>query len=246
MTQLIASYLSGLISFFAPCLLPLFPTYFTVITGFTFSELYGLEFSKIRGRVFASSLFFAAGFVTVFTLLGLTGSLIGQIIGSYMPLLLRFSGAILIVMGLVQLGVIKLDLLRFDYAWKIQHKLTHLGFFTAFATGVAAALSWIPCIGPLLAPILLLAGSSETVIHGGLLLFVFSLGLVSPFIAAGLFFPNVVGKLRSHSASLHRLSQIAGIVLIVFGVILFFDQYRVFLGLFGTNLFDRLYPSAVR
>ena len=75
-------FLAGLISFFAPCLIPLMPSYLSTITGYTFSELYGLEFSKIRGKVFKNALFFVLGFAVVFTFLGATGSVFGQLINN--------------------------------------------------------------------------------------------------------------------------------------------------------------------
>lgn len=225
--QIIASFFAGLISFFAPCCLPLFPSYFSVISGFTFADLYGLDFGKIRLRVFVSSLFFIAGFSLVFTILGVTSSIVGQLLDTYLPVLLRLSGLFLVGLGLVQLGVVKVSTFQFDFAWNIQRRLTRLGHVTALATGVAAALSWIPCIGPLLTPILLLSARTETAFQGGFLLFIYSAGLTLPFLAAGLFFPSVVRKLEDNRQLFHRLSQASGIFLILFGFILLFDKYQL-------------------
>lgn len=224
--NIFASFLSGLLSFFAPCLLPLFPTYFSVITGFTFSELYGLDFGRIRPRVFTSSVFFTLGFALVFTLLGATGSIFGRLLETYLPPLLRFSGAFLIILGVAQVGALKFPSFRFDFAWNVQRKLTRMGYVTAVVTGIAAALSWIPCIGPLLSPILLLASQSQTVIYGASLLFIYSLGLTLPFLLAGLYFPKIAESLQRHRLAFHRLSILAGIFLIIFGTILLIDQYR--------------------
>lgn len=226
LSQIIASFLAGLLSFLAPCLLPLFPTFLSVITGFTFAQLYGLDFAKIRPRIFLSTLFFVCGFSLVYTILGATGSIIGQILDQYLTYLLRVSGAILIGLGLLQIGVIKINALEFDYAWKVQRQLAKLGYLTAVVAGIAAALSWIPCVGPLLSPILLLAAESKTVGVGALLLFIYSLGLTTPFILGGLFFPFVYKFLQEQRLFLHRLSQFAGILLIVFGIILLAGQYQ--------------------
>lgn len=229
----VSAFFAGLLSFFAPCLLPLFPTYFSVITGFTFSDLYGLDFDKIRPRVFTSSLFFAVGFSLVFTILGATGSVIGKIIETHLPALLRLNGLFLIFLGIAQIGAFKWSTFRFDFAWNVQRKLTRMGYITAVVTGIAAALSWIPCVGPLLAPILLLAGQGETVVYGALLLFIYSLGLTLPFLLAGLSFPKIAGNLHQHRLAFHKLSIAAGIFLIVFGLILIADQYRAIITLFN-------------
>lgn len=226
LNKIIASFLAGLLSFLAPCLLPLFPTFLSVTTGFTFAQLYGLEFAKIRPRVFLSTIFFVLGFSLVYTLLGATGSIIGQIIGQYLPYLLRISGVILVGLGLLQTGVIKVNALEFDFAWNIQRRLTKLGYMTALVSGIAAALCWIPCVGPLLSPILLLAAESKTVGIGVLLLFIYSLGLTTPFILGGLFFPVVYRLIGEYRLFLHRLSQIAGVILIIFGIILLAGQYQ--------------------
>lgn len=231
--SLAAAFTAGFLSFLAPCLLPLLPTYFSVITGFTFSDLYGLDFGRIRRRVFVSSLFFSLGFSFVFTLLGATGSIIGQVLNAYLPLLLRVSGIFLILLGLVQMGILPLYGPKFDFAWKTQKRLTHLGFVTAVMTGIASALSWIPCVGPFLVPILLLAGQSETTGIGAFLLFVYSLGLTLPFILVGLFFPTLIKSLERHRQAIHRLSLLAGVFLVGFGLILITGRYQEVVLLFN-------------
>jgi cytochrome c-type biogenesis protein len=124
--------------------------------------------------------------------------------------------------------------LEFDFAWRVQKRLMHLGFITAGVTGVAAALCWIPCVSPLLTPILILSARSETVVYGAFLLFVYSLGLTLPFILGGLFFPTVFKILSEHRQALHKISVLAGIFLVVFGAILIFDQYRLFIDKFNA------------
>jgi cytochrome c-type biogenesis protein len=236
------AFLAGFLSFFAPCALPLFPAYFSIMTGFTFSQLYGLQFEKIRGRVLFSSLFFVTGFTIVFTILGAISSVVGKFLTTYLPVLLKTSGAFLIILGLVQLGVIKFHALEFDYAWKVQRRLTRLGFITAFITGITAALSWIPCIGPLLTPILMMAANSQTVLQGSFLLFIYASGLSVPFLLGSLFFPFIVDLLHDHRVLFHRISQIAGLFLIAFGIILVIDKYQTLLdtvkGQFTINIFE--------
>ena len=229
----VTAFSAGLVSFFAPCLLPLIPSYFSVISGFTFKELYGLNFERIRGRVFFSSLFFVAGFVVFFSLLGATTAVIGQFLVQQLELLTRWGGVLLIILGLIQIGVIRFEALRFDFAWRVQKKLTKLGFLTAFLTGVISGLVWLPCIGPVLGAILLLASRVQTARQGMILLCVFSLGLASPFLILGLAFPTIFGFLKNYRRFLHILSLFAGVILVGFGLILIFGRYQ--------NLINKFY-----
>lgn len=225
-TAIISALLAGFFSFFAPCLLPLFPAYFSVITGFTFAELYGLTQEHIRRRIFISSLVFATGFSLIFILIGATGSVIGQFLSTYLPRFVQISGGILIILGFMQMGVIASSSAFFDYAWNIQRRMTRLGLFTAFITGIAAALSWIPCVGPLLSSILLLTAKSTSIGEGTLLLLLYSLGLTIPFILAGIYFPTVLEAYQAHRKAFHLLSRLAGIFLIAYGILLLTGHYQ--------------------
>jgi len=223
---------SGLVSFFAPCLLPLIPSYLSVISGFTFKDLYGLNFEKIRGRVFISSLFFVAGFVSFFSLMGATATLFGHLLREQFLFFTRLGGFFLIFLGLVQLGVVKFEFLRFDFAWRVQKRLASLGYLTAFLVGIISGLVWIPCIGQILAPILFLASQKETVGQGITLLFTFSFGLASPFLILGLCFPTIFNLIKNYRSFLHFLSIFAGVILIAFGLILILNQYQILVNKF--------------
>lgn len=225
--SLLAAFSGGFISFFAPCLLPLIPSYFSVISGFTFSELYGINFEKIRARVFISSLFFVLGFVSLFSLMGATATFFGHFLREQISSLTRLSGFFLIFLGLVQLGIIKFEFLKFDFAWRVQKRLTKLGYLTAFLVGIISGLVWVPCIGQILAPILFLASQRATTGEGIILLFSFSLGLSFPFLILGFFFPAIFNLIKNQRTFLHFLSLSAGIILIVFGLILIANQYQI-------------------
>ncbi|MBI2616544.1 sulfite exporter TauE/SafE family protein [Candidatus Gottesmanbacteria bacterium] len=227
LVSFLTSYIAGLISFIAPCLLPLLPSYFSAISGVTFQELYGLSERHIRSRIIGNSFLFVSGFALVYTILGATGSIVGIFMQANLSLLLRIGGIIMIFFGLSQLGVIHTSFLKFDYAWNVQKKLTHLGFFSSFATGIVAAISWIPCISVTLTPILLLASSKTTVWEGSLLLFIFSLGIGTPFIIAGLLFPSVYPRIQSNRRLFHGISTIAASITLLFGILLVSGKYQL-------------------
>jgi cytochrome c-type biogenesis protein len=230
---LLIAFIAGLISFLAPCIIPLIPSYFSTITGFTFKDLYGLQFNKLRPRIFLSTLFFIMGFSVIFSLMGAASSAFGQYINNNLQVLLRISGGFLVVFGLIQLGIINFKSLRFDFAWKVQRKLANLGFLTSAITGVVSALVWIPCIGSVLGSILLLASSLGSTSQGVILLFVYSLGISFPFILLSLFFPTIFIKLQNSRKLLHNLSLAAGAIMVAFGALLLADRYSLFLRLFG-------------
>jgi len=241
--ELLTVFFGGLISFFSPCLLPLLPSYFSIISGFTFSDLYGLNFEKIRGRVFLSSLFFTLGFVLFFTLFGAVSTAVGRFLQEKFNSLTQIGGLFLILLGLIQLRVIKFWGLRFDFAWRVQRRLARLGFLTAFITGVISGLVWVPCIGPILGSILFLASQKETALRGIVFLAVFSLGIAFPFLLLVLFFPAVFNWIQSQRKFFHFLSLFAGIILILFGLVLVLNQYQILLAKFFTFSYSFLNNS---
>ncbi len=226
------AYMGGLVSFFSPCLIPLLPSYFSIMTGFTFKEMYGLQENYVRTRMFFSSILFVIGFSLVYSVLGATGSFIGKFILTQSTLLIRISGIVLIILGLIQLGIINFHGIQYDYAWNIQKRLAHLGYATAFLTGIVCAFIWMPCVGQILGAILLIASKTETAVNGFMLLLVFSLGIGTPFLFLGLFFPYLFPLLQRKRSVFLVINKAAGILLLVFGIILVFNQYQFFLSFF--------------
>lgn len=235
--SIVSAYIAGLVAFFSPCLLPLLPSYFSIITGFTFKDLYGLNFDTLRGRVFLSTVFFVMGFSLIFTMLGLTSTVVGSLLLKQLPFLVQISGAVLIILGMIQVGIIKFEGLQFDYAWNVQKKLARFGYVTAFITGMTYALIWIPCVGAVLGAILIFAAQASNTTQGALLLFSFSIGLGTPFVLLGLFFPVFFKLIQEHRILLHRISILGGVVLVCFGAILLFNLYPLLIQLFGIVAF---------
>ncbi len=223
------AYIAGITSFFSPCLFPLLPSYFSIMTGFTYKELYGLNFKDIRIRIFLSSICFVIGFSIMFSLLGATSSIVGKFIQTNLNIIIRFSGLLLITLGMIQIGLINFEAIQFGNAWNIQKKLARLGYISALITGIACALIWIPCVGQILGAILLIASQAETAAKGTLLLLVFSFGLGTPFVLLGLFFPTIYPFLQKRRILFLYLTRFAGVVLIVFGIVLLINQYQFYL-----------------
>jgi cytochrome c-type biogenesis protein len=232
--------LAGLISFLSPCVLPLVPPYLCYMAGVSLDQLTGEGEARIARRtVITASIAFVLGFSTVFVMLGATASTIGRWLRSPIdtgvllsgggnsflnlsriyPLdVLGFlSGIVIIVMGLHFLGVLRIAFLSREARFQVGTKAA--GPVTAYVMGLAFAFGWTPCIGPVLAAILAVAGSQATVARGALLLTAYSLGLGIPFIIAGLFSGPFLAFMRRFRSHLGTVEKVMGGLLVVTGLL---------------------------
>ncbi|GAA5103001.1 cytochrome c biogenesis CcdA family protein [Bartonella acomydis] len=213
-------FFAGALSFLSPCILPLVPPYLCYMAGIGIddfrSEKYnGKEF--IRWGLLSSVIAFVLGFTTIFIALGASASTVGKFIGSYRDWFAIAAGIVIIIFGLNFLGLFKIALL-FREA-RFQMRGTPAGPLGAYVIGLAFAFGWTPCIGPILGPVITLAGTKETVGEGAFLLAVYALGLGVPFILAALFsssFMRFLGVFRIH---LGKVEKVIGIFLVITGVL---------------------------
>ena len=223
----LAAFLAGVLSFLSPCVLPLVPGYVSLISGTSVEELQSSERRMLR-TVMLHSLTFVLGFSVVFIALGAVATGVGQIVNEYHSILSKIAGIVVIVFGLHLTGLLKIKAL---YADKRLHEVK--GGATAvgsFAVGFAFAFGWTPCIGPILATILVLAGAQETVWKGVVLLAIYSLGLAVPFLLTSLGvdrFLAFYGRFRRH---LHTVEVCSGVLLIAIGVLIFLNNLRILSG----------------
>jgi cytochrome c-type biogenesis protein len=213
----LAALLAGVLSFLSPCVLPLVPPYLCYLAGTTVEEMReeGFGAPAARRDVMLASASFVAGFSTVFVLLGATASALGQVLREQMWLLSWAAGITIILMGLHFLGVFRLSLL---YREKRMEVAAPAGAGGAYLMGLAFAFGWTPCIGPILAAILAVAGSSDTVYRGMSLLAVYSLGLGIPFLLAALGIERFMTKMASVKAHFRKIELAMGGLLVVTGV----------------------------
>jgi cytochrome c-type biogenesis protein len=197
------------------------------MAGVTLDQLTGeAEEAAARKRVFVSALAFVLGFSTVFVLLGASASTIGRLVASQLHLLAILGGAVIIIMGLHFLGVFRIGLLYRQARIDVGNQPA--GPFGAYLVGLGFALGWTPCIGPVLATILMVAGAEQTVARGAGLLAIYSLGLGIPFVAAGLFagpFIRLMGRFRTH---IGQVEKAMGALLVVTGVLFMTGQITTF------------------
>jgi len=223
-----AAFVAGLLSFFSPCVLPLIPAYFTVITGFSIEELTEKYNSEIRKKVFLSTFLFVLGFSLVFILMGASASYLGGLMYTYKKLIRIIGGILIIILGIHLTGLIRIPGLDFEKRITLEKKPLH--FLGTLIIGMAFGAGWSPCIGPLLGSILIIAGSQETVWQGVILLGIYSAGLAIPFIIISIFINFLLTFIKKASKVLKYVNVVAGVVLIVVGLILVSNKLYVFSG----------------
>ena len=210
-----AAALAGVLSFLSPCVLPLVPPYLTFIAGTTLEELSDEGVKGARRDVAISAILFVAGFSTVFVALGATASLFGQVIRAHLDVLSLLAGFVIIAMGLHFLGLFRFAFLYREKRVQVEKPV---GLWGAYLMGLAFAFGWTPCIGPILAAILAVAGSEDTVSRGMVLLGVYSAGLGVPFLLAALAiepFMAFIARFRHHFGKVER---IVGGLLVLTGI----------------------------
>ncbi len=218
----LVAFTSGVVSFFAPCVVPLLPAYVGYITGVSLSELTrkgGIE--HCRRQILWSSLAYVVGFSLVFTILGTSAAGLGSLFRQHEVLVQRGGGILIMLFALNFLGVLKLPGLSVGHQLRLPSWAAHLGYGRAFLVGVIFAAAWTPCVGAVLGAILTLAAASKSVFGGGALLFVYSLGISIPFLVIALTIAQAPAVLRSIERWLPVVSKVAGVVLLVIGFLLF-------------------------
>jgi len=223
----LAAFLAGLLSFLSPCVLPLVPGYVSLISGASVEDLQSQE-RRMLSTVMLHSVTFVLGFSVVFIALGAVATGVGQLVNEYHSLLSKIAGVVVIIFGLHLTGLLKIKAL---YADKRLHDVKGgASAVGSFAVGFAFAFGWTPCIGPILATILVLAGAQQTVLKGIILLAVYSLGLAVPFLLTSLGvdrFLSFYGRFLRH---LHTVEVCSGILLIAIGVLIFLNNLRLLSG----------------
>jgi len=221
--SLLGAFLAGILSFLSPCVLPLVPSFLTYLTGLTFADLQAEHPSHlVRKRLIAHSLLFIGGFTLVFVILGASATFLGSFLRDNMAIM-RKAGALLIMLfGLHVCGLLPINLLLGEKRVNIRHKPA--GYFGSMLVGITFAAGWTPCIGPILASILMVAAVESTVYRGIILLLVYSLGLGIPFFLSALAIHRFLELFNRFKKYIRLFEIITGIFLIIVGILIFFDK----------------------
>ena len=213
---ILAALAAGMLSFLSPCVLPLVPPYLIYLTGTSLERFADAESEpRVRRETLAAALLFVLGFSTVFVALGASASAIGAVLRAYSSELGVLAGIAIIAMGLHFLGLTPI-------AWLMREKrlavAKPVGLWGAYLMGLAFALGWTPCIGPILAAILAVAAAEATVLKGAGLLAVYSVGLGVPFVVAALAVEPFAAFLARFRAYLGVVEKVMGGLLVLTGI----------------------------
>jgi len=235
--SLFTAFAAGVVSFVSPCVLPIVPGYLSFISGINVSKFKNQDTPReLTRRVAITSIFFVLGFSTVFVLLGAAATMVGYYLQQYKRVLGMVGGGVIIVLGLHMMGVFRIKWLLGEMRAEVKQK--PLGLLGAYVVGIAFAFGWTPCIGPILAGILVYASQQETVREGMVLLAAYSAGLGIPFILSGL----AVNWFFAASARLKKRMRtveiVSGALLIGVGLLLVTDRLAVL-----AQWFSKMFPS---
>jgi len=232
LSEIPVAFVAGLVSFFAPCVLPLVPGYLSAVSAV---EATRLGEPGLARKIVVRSVPFVAGFGLVFVALGVGAQLLADSLLRDQFLIKDIAGFILIVLGLAFIGLIPWPE-RLLGAGLVQRARSG---GSRVALGCAFAVCAAPCVGPVLTGILLLAGDADTAVEGAVLLAVYSLGLAVPFVLAGAMFTRVMGAFRWVRNHFTALQVAGGVVMIAVGLLMFFDRdylIKVYLSRFLESL----------
>lgn len=222
------AFVAGIVSFLSPCVLPLFPSYLSFITGLTFDELSDPD-PGARGRVrrltVIHSLLFILGFMMVFVALGASASALGQFMRSNQVWIRRVAGAVIVLFGLHITGLLNIGFLQRERRVHLQERPA--GMLGSVVVGFAFGAGWTPCIGPILGAILTMAGSSGELRTGIGLLVVYGLGLAVPFFVAAVGFNAFLTTFRRIRSWMRPIEIASGLVLVAVGILIFTNYFAI-------------------
>jgi len=221
--SLLGAFAAGILSFLSPCVLPLVPSFLTYLTGLTFADLQAEHPTHlVRRRLIAHSLLFISGFTLVFVLLGASATFLGGFLQENMVIMRKVGAVLIMLFGLHVCGLLPINLLLGEKRVNIHHKPA--GYFGSFLVGITFAAGWTPCIGPILASILMVAAAESTVNRGIVLLLVYSLGLGIPFFLSALTIHRFLILFNRFKKYIRLFEITTGIFLFIVGILIFFDR----------------------
>jgi len=230
---IIGAFIAGLLSFLSPCVLPLIPSYITYITGLSFADLQAEHPThKVRQQTIIHSLLFIAGFTSVFVLLGASATFVGGFLQEHMRIIRKVGGVLIILFGVHLTGLVPIQFLLGEKRVTINRKPA--GYVGSFLIGVAFSAGWTPCIGPILASILMVAATEATVYHGILLLLAYSMGLAIPFFLAALAMHQFLVAFNRFKKHIRLFEIVTGVFLVIVGIMVYGNYLSRLSGFFSA------------
>ena len=217
--NLILVFIEGLLSFFSPCVLPIIPVYISILSNSSQDILNNEDFKS--SSLLKNTIFFTLGICTTFFLLGMTIGTFSQFFIDNKNILMLIGGVLIIFMGIFYMELINIPLLQRDK--RLNMKVKDMNILTSYLLGFTFSFGWTPCIGPMLASVIIMASGSESLLAGNLLVGIYSIGFILPFIIVAIFYKKLFEKFNNTKKYLPILKKIGGIILIISGLIMIYN-----------------------
>lgn len=217
-SKLILVFIEGLLSFLSPCIVPLLPVYISILSNSTTVGLKEERRNFIRTPLFKNTILFIMGISSTFFILGASINALSGIFISNKEDITRIGGVLVILMGLFYMGYLNIPMLQSEKRFAI--KTENMKPITAYILGLTFSFGWTPCVGPMLASVLIMASGAENSLTGNLMIFVYTLGFTVPFIILGAFYTTMTKYLNVVKLHMNELKKIGGLILIISGIIM--------------------------
>jgi cytochrome c-type biogenesis protein len=214
-------FIEGILSFFSPCVIPLIPVYMSYLAGNAKRTTEEGIIIYDRKRVFLQTVFFVLGISSAFFILGMSFTALGTFFKTNQLLFTRIGGILIILLGLIQVGFLELSFLQRERKFHLNIGDRKINPLVAFLMGFTFSFAWTPCVGPALSSVLIMASSSANSFQGNLLVLIYAVGFVLPFLALGLFTTQALNFLKKHQKLLKYTVKAGGILLILIGIMTF-------------------------
>jgi cytochrome c-type biogenesis protein len=215
--KILLTFIAGIVSVLSPCFLPVLPGFIAYLSGLSLQEARSPQHRK---DLLINCLFFSIGFCLIFGLFGFSLGIVSKLLVLNQILIIRISGFLLILFGLLQSGVLKIKFLQKSFQPTQTKNIKIGGKYQSFFIGMLFAFSWSPCYGPIIGAIFTLAANSQSMLEAMIFFIIYSLGFTLPIILIGLLFDKLSIQLKKHRQAFLIANFLAGIVLIIIGLLM--------------------------